>query len=124
MSDDSTTPSSGHHHSTAQVLLVAAAGNSPGGNNNDFFPVYPASYEFPNIIAVAATDHDDQLWSDSHFGVNTVDIAAPGENILSTWPTGYAFLSVSTSMSGTRSLTSAATPATWGVAIDVPLRKA
>ena len=41
------------------VLFVAAAGNS--GTNNDTAPEYPASYAAGNIIAVAATDSNDQL---------------------------------------------------------------
>ncbi len=69
----------------ADVLIVAAAGNT-AGNNNDIIPNYPASYEFPNIIAVAATDHNDELAPFSCFGVNSVDICAPGVNILSTTP--------------------------------------
>ncbi|MCS7208561.1 MAG: S8 family serine peptidase [Fimbriimonadales bacterium] len=57
-------------------LVVAAAGNN--GNNA---PFYPAAYE--NAVAVAATDPADRLTSFSQFGA-WVDIAAPGEGILST----------------------------------------
>ena len=39
----------------AGQLFVAAAGNDIG-NNNDVFPVYPASFDSPNIVAVAATN--------------------------------------------------------------------
>jgi hypothetical protein len=68
------------------VLLVAAAGNGAftgdaAGDDNDLFPVYPASYTTPNIIAVAATDQNDQLTSFSNFGAVSVDLAAPGSNI-------------------------------------------
>ena len=66
------------------ILFVAAAGNN--GANTDTSPHYPSSYNLPNIIAVAATDHNDQLASFSNFGATTVDIAAPGVNILSTFP--------------------------------------
>jgi subtilisin family serine protease len=66
------------------ILFVAAAGNS--GVNTDTSPHYPSSYNLPNIIAVAATDHNDNLASFSNFGATTVDIAAPGVNILSTFP--------------------------------------
>ena len=41
----------------ADQLFVAAAGN--GGTNNDVSPHYPSSYDLPNIISVAATDHND-----------------------------------------------------------------
>lgn len=67
------------------VLFVAAAGNS--GSNNDLYPHYPASYEVSNVIAVAATDHDDSLAYFSNYGVSTVELAAPGVDIKSTFPT-------------------------------------
>ena len=70
------------------VLVVVAAGNE--GTNNDAFPVYPANYDLPNIISVAATDERDQLADYSNYGVKSVDLAAPGGdsyfNILSTIP--------------------------------------
>ncbi len=73
------------------VIFVAAAGNS--GTNNDTSPFYPANYNVDNVVAVAATDSRDQLPSFSNRGVNTVDIAAPGVNIASTVPGGYAYMS-------------------------------
>ena len=63
-------------------IFVAAAGNSFA--NNDLFPNYPSNYNYDNIVAVAATDNRDNLAGFSNFGVTTVDIAAPGVNILST----------------------------------------
>ena len=71
------------------VLFVASAGNggSDGiGDDNDQTPQYPASYDLPNIIAVAATDQNDNLTNFSNFGSASVDVAAPGENIYSTIP--------------------------------------
>ncbi len=68
------------------IALVCAAGNN--GTDNDASPFYPAGYDLPNVIAVAATDAGDQLASFSNYGVNSVDIAAPGEGILSTVPAG------------------------------------
>ncbi|MEG4503927.1 S8 family serine peptidase, partial [Microcoleus sp. F6_B4] len=65
------------------VLFVAAAGNI-GRLDNDSYPQYPASYDLPNIIAVAATTDNDQLAWFSHYGKTSVDLGAPGENILST----------------------------------------
>jgi len=65
-------------------LLVVAAGNS--SSNNDIFPAYPASYPEDNIIAVAATDQNDDLAGFSSYGVTSVDIGAPGVNIWSTTP--------------------------------------
>lgn len=68
-------------------LFVVSAGNE--GNNNDNEPSYPASYDLPNIIAVAATDRNDNLASFSNFGVVSVDVAAPGVDIYSTVIAGY-----------------------------------
>ncbi len=64
-------------------LFVAAAGND--GANNDNKATLPASYNLDNILAVAATGTSDSLASYSSYGLDTVDIAAPGTNILSTW---------------------------------------
>jgi thermitase len=65
-------------------LFVVAAGNE--GANNDATPNYPSNYNNANIISVAATDDRDALASFSNFGASTVDLAAPGVNILSTLP--------------------------------------
>ncbi len=73
----------------ARHLFVTAAmnGGSDGkGDNNDKAPVYPASYGSSNIISVAAADEKDQLTSFSNYGPTSVDLAAPGLNILSTLP--------------------------------------
>jgi hypothetical protein len=71
----------------AGVIVTAAAGNY--GLDNDVTPIYPASYDLGNIISVAALDRDDSLASFSDYGVNSVDIAAPGVSVLSTVPGGY-----------------------------------
>jgi subtilisin family serine protease len=68
------------------IAFVCAAGNE--GTDNDATPFYPAGYDLPNIIAVAATDSSDQLASFSNYGANGVDMAAPGVGILSTVPAG------------------------------------
>lgn len=65
-------------------LVVAAAGNE--SLNNDVTPSYPASYKLNNIISVAAVDNKGNLASFSNYGPSTVDIAAPGVDILSTVP--------------------------------------
>jgi serine protease len=64
---------------TAGVVVVTAAGNSSA--DNDVTPMYPANFETPNVIAVAATDRFDVLWSSSNFGATRVDLAAPGKDI-------------------------------------------
>ncbi len=66
-----------------KVLLVVAAGND--GENIDKHPEYPAAYGESNILTVAATTDDDQLASFSNFGSTAVDVAAPGDNVLSTY---------------------------------------
>ena len=65
-------------------IFVAAAGNS--ASNNDATPNYPSNYNFDNVVAVAATDQNDNLASFSSFGATTVDLAAPGVGIRSTTP--------------------------------------
>ena len=70
-------------------LFVAAAGNS--GQNIDTSPQYPAAYPQNNILSVAAHDSSGQLAYFSNYGVNSVDISAPGVSILSSVPgTGYS----------------------------------
>jgi len=90
---------------TAGILNSVAAGNSSA--NIDSSPSYPAAYDCTNMITVAATTSQDQLASFSNWGPTSVDVAAPGYQILSTVPnSGYA------SYSGT----SMATPHVSGVA--------
>ena len=85
----------------ADIIFVAAAGN--WGEDNDIFPQYPASYDVDNIVAVAATDCNDQMpdWSD--YGQDTVDLGAPGVDI-------YSCLNGSDSDYGLDSGTSMAAP--------------
>ncbi len=87
------------------ILFVAAAGND--GTDNDSFPIYPANYEVPNVISVGAENSLYERASFSDFGTQTVDIYAPGVDILSTLPgANYA----------NRSGTSMATPHVTGTA--------
>src|SRR5205085_11117764 len=55
------------------ILFVVAAGND--SDNNDIFPSFPANYDAPNIISVAATDRFDARSSFSNFGARTVHVA-------------------------------------------------
>ena len=74
----------------AGIVVVAAAGNGGGdkiGDDNDAVPYYPASYDSPNVIAVAASDGADQLTEFSDHGAASVDLVAPGVGIRSTVPT-------------------------------------
>lgn len=72
---------------SAGTLFVAAAGNE--SNNNDANPSYPASYQVPNVLSVAAVDNKGKLASFSNYGKSTVHVGAPGVNILSTTTAGY-----------------------------------
>lgn len=70
----------------SHALHIFAAGNN--SNDNDLGASYPASYDLPNIVAVAATDRNDQLANFSNWGATTVDLAAPGVDIWSAQPGG------------------------------------
>jgi subtilisin family serine protease len=90
-------------------LAICAAGNGGAdqiGDNNDTAPQYPASFDLNNIIAVAAHTSGNGLTGFSNFGAASVDLAAPGSNILSTVPGNY----------GGASGTSMASPHVAGVA--------
>lgn len=65
------------------ILFVAAAGNDH--SDNDQKPHFPSSYDIGNVISVAAVNRGDQLTAFSNYGANSVNVAAPGEEILSTW---------------------------------------
>ena len=102
---------------TAGALFVAAAGND--GTDTDSNPTYPADFTSPNILSVAATDDNDQLASFSNYGTTTVQIAAPGVGILSTFPTVATAAMTSDGLPtsyGQISGTSMATPHVSGVA--------
>jgi serine protease len=97
----------------AGILFVAAAGNSAG--DNDVTPIYPASYDLPNVVAVAATTRADALSSFSNYGSDTVDLGAPGSDIVSTMPSGGYGADNGTSMAaphvtGAAALVSSANP--------------
>lgn len=67
------------------TLFVVAAGNS--AINNDKIPAFPANVDIPNMLSVAATigvSKFPDLFS--NYGKSTVDIAAPGVDILSSAP--------------------------------------
>lgn len=70
------------------VLFIAAAGNGRGGrgydNDESRFAAIPASYDFENIISVAALDSKNELGVFSNWGFKSVDIGAPGVRVLST----------------------------------------
>jgi hypothetical protein len=68
------------------ITFVTAAGNSAA--NCDVSPRYPACFNPPNVISVAATDRYDMLAGFSNYGATTIDLGAPGVGIYSTRPNG------------------------------------
>jgi subtilisin family serine protease len=85
----------------AQHVFVAAAGNGNFlgiGSNNDTTPFWPSSFDLDNIISVAAVDHNDTKPLFSNYGATSVDLAAPGVDILSTYRNGTYGYSTGTSM--------------------------
>jgi hypothetical protein len=67
----------------ANTIFVAAAGNESA--NNDVTASFPANSTVSNVVSVAATDRNDRLASFSNYGATSVDIAAPGVDIFSTY---------------------------------------
>ncbi|MBI2432316.1 MAG: S8 family serine peptidase, partial [Candidatus Hydrogenedentes bacterium] len=94
----------------AGMMLIAAAGNEALDNDVDIPGIgvsLPAAYPLDNVFSVASTDDTDALSFFSNYGLLSVELAAPGEEILSTVPgNGYALFSG----------TSMATPHVTGVA--------
>ncbi len=70
---------------STNALFVFAAGNE--GANNDAGSHYPSNLDIEQIIAVAASNANDGMPSFSNYGASKVDVAAPGDAILSTYPT-------------------------------------
>jgi len=77
------------------VMLVAAAGNDSRDDDDPAYNHWPSEWPYDNIIAVAATNHTDGRAYFSNWGLVSVDVGAPGEDILSTiWPgQGYDVMS-------------------------------
>lgn len=68
----------------AGVLIVAAAGNSGSDIDSGTKPDYPCVWHEPNVVCVAALDQKFNLASFSNYGANSILLAAPGVNVLST----------------------------------------
>lgn len=65
------------------AIVVTAAGNE--GDNVEQYPTYPCNFSQSNLICVAALGQDGALTNFSNYGTTSVDVAAPGENIVSAW---------------------------------------
>jgi len=95
-----------------EILFIVAGGND--GTNSDVTPTYPACYDLPNVVAVAATTATDSMATFSQYGRHTVHVAAPGSAIYSTSP-GNTY--------ATHSGTSMATPHVTGLAALIKAAK-
>ncbi|MDD4979422.1 MAG: S8 family serine peptidase [Gallionella sp.] len=69
----------------ANVLVVVAAGNDNTNNDALATPSWPCNFSHANVLCVAALDQNYALANFSNWGATSVDVAAPGTNILSTW---------------------------------------
>ncbi len=99
------------------VLVVTSAGND--GADRDSVPSYPASIASPAVVSVASSNRSGRLGFGSAYGASSVDIAAPGDNILTTDPGGRFGTHSGTSfaaayVSGAAALLAAAQPAASG----------
>ena len=65
----------------SSILFVCSAGNN--SENTNVNPLYPASYDLPNVISVGSINGEGKLSYFSNYG-NGVDVLAPGEEIKST----------------------------------------
>jgi len=106
----------------AGIINVFGAGNN--GTNNDTAPFDPASYLSDSIVSVASSGHNDGRSVFSNYGVTSVDLAAPGEDILSTYPGAAYSYSSGTSMATPHVAGVAALLAKMDPALSVPAIKA
>lgn len=81
------------------ILFVAAAGNEK--SNSDRLKYYPADYGLSNIISVTAIDPNTEVLKSSNYGIETVDLAAPGQQIYSSLPNNsYGFMTGTSQATG------------------------
>lgn len=75
------------------ILFVIASGNTKSGLDIDKNKIYPASFEFENVITVGNMNKDGTKYETSNYGKNTLNIFAPGVSIISTIPNNqFAYL--------------------------------
>jgi subtilisin family serine protease len=71
-----------HYATEKGATIVASAGNN--SRNLDLTPSYPASSTEPSVLSVTATDERGGIVGFANRGLRSVDLAAPGDTILST----------------------------------------
>ena len=83
----------------AGILVIAAAGNFD--SDNDRSPVYPANFRssHDNLMSIANVNDTNSLHVNSNYGTTSVDMAAPGVGLFSTWKEAQYANSTGTSMS-------------------------
>ena len=96
----------------ADVVVVVVAGNEANHNDAAGGARYPCNFNQPNLVCVAALDQNFALASFSNWGATSVDVGAPGTNILSTWAGAASNNASYNTISGT----SMASPAVAGLA--------
>jgi len=67
----------------ADVLVVTSAGNDGEDINHE--EIYPAGYNYDNMLTVAAVDPQGKLIESSNFGDRVVHLGVPGEEIQGVW---------------------------------------
>ncbi len=100
-------------------LFVASAGNSAANNDGPAKANYPSSYDSANVLSVAAVDSRGNLAGTSNYGATSVDISAPGVNILGPNPGNAYYYRTGTSFAaphatGTAALVASTNPALLG----------
>jgi subtilisin family serine protease len=102
------------HPNTLYVVAAGNGGTDGVGDDNDAHPTYPCNLALANVICVGATDNDDLPGSFSNFGATSVDLFAPGVNIVSSALGDYWYMSgtsmASPHVAGTVALMRAAAP--------------
>ncbi len=75
------------------VVIVTAAGNEAA--DVDSRPVYPAAFDLPNVLVATAIDPSGNLADFASYGATTVDVAAPGVDVYSTFASRSRYATLS-----------------------------